>query len=192
MLMDSGHIQESDADYVNKKRKRKGEPLVEPLYTMTDAAQVGDQFDAIPYDQSFEPIPGVSARFVEAGHILGSAAVLLDIDERKGATHKRFRLWFSGDIGRRDLPLLRDPVLPQGADYLLMECTYGDKPHRDPRMAYEELREVVGRTVTARREGDHPGFCCRAHPGTGLRPAPHDGRRRRSRACRSSSTARWP
>jgi metallo-beta-lactamase family protein len=147
MLMDSGHIQESDVEYLNKKRRRDGQPPVEPLYTMADAARVAQQFQAVPYDQVFEPVPGVRARLVEAGHILGSAAVVLDIEERKFATHKNLRLWFSGDIGRLDLPLLRDPVLPQGADYLLMECTYGDKPHRDPQMAYDELREVVGRTL---------------------------------------------
>ncbi len=143
LLMDSGHIHESDAIYVNKKRKRKGEPPIEPLYTQEDAAMVAQCFSAIPYDQDFEPFPGVKARLVEAGHILGSAAVILDIEERG----KKFRLWFSGDIGRRDLPLLRDPVLPYDADYLLMECTYGDKAHRDPQQAFDELQRVVSRTV---------------------------------------------
>ena len=143
LLMDSGHIHESDATYVNKKRKRRGEPLIEPLYTQEDAAMVAQCFSAVPYDQSFKPIPGVTARLVEAGHILGSAAVILDIEERG----RKFRLWFSGDIGRRDLPLLRDPVLPYDADYLLMECTYGDKAHRDPQQAFDELREVVSRTA---------------------------------------------
>jgi metallo-beta-lactamase family protein len=81
---------------------------------------------------------------VDAGHILGSAAVVLDIEEKKG---QRTRLWFSGDIGRFKLPLLRDPVLPEHPDYLLMECTYGDKPHRDPEAAYVEFRDVVKRTV---------------------------------------------
>jgi metallo-beta-lactamase family protein len=143
LLMDSGHIHESDAAYVNKKRLRRGEPLIEPLYTQEDAAMVAQCFEPIPYDQRFEPLPGVTARLVEAGHILGSAAVVLDIEERG----KKFRLWFSGDIGRRDLPLLRDPVLPYDTDYLLMECTYGDKPHLDPQHAFNELREVVSRTV---------------------------------------------
>jgi len=143
LLMDSGHIHEFDAAYVNKKRARKGEPPIEPLYTQEDAAMVAQCFSAVPYEQPFEPIPGVTARLVEAGHILGSAAVVLDIHERG----KQFRLWFSGDIGRRDLPLLRDPVLPYDADYLLMECTYGDKPHLDPQQAFDELREVVSRTV---------------------------------------------
>jgi metallo-beta-lactamase family protein len=143
LLMDSGHIHESDAIYINKKRARRGEPPIEPLYTQEDAALVAQNFSAVPYDQDFEPVPGVTARLVEAGHILGSAAVVLDIEERG----KKFRLWFSGDIGRRELPLLRDPVLPYDADYLLMECTYGDKPHRSPQLAFDELREVVGRTV---------------------------------------------
>jgi metallo-beta-lactamase family protein len=143
MLMDSGHIHESDAEYINKKRARKGEPPIEPLYTQVDAAHVAQYFVDMPYEQAYEPIPGVTARFVEAGHILGSAAVVLDIEE-KG---RKFRLWFSGDIGRRDLPLLRDPVLPTDADYLLMECTYGDKTHRDPQEAFDELRQVVSKTA---------------------------------------------
>jgi len=143
MLMDSGHIQELDADYVNKKRAEDDGPPVEPLYTMEDAAQVAQYFQGVDYDQPFEPAPGVVARLVEAGHILGSAAVRLDIEE-KG--HK-LRLWFSGDIGRRNLPLVRDPALPEAADALIMECTYGDKPHREPEQAYDELREVVAKTV---------------------------------------------
>jgi metallo-beta-lactamase family protein len=143
LLMDSGHIHEMDAKYLNKKNARKGEPLIEPLYTQEDAAMVAQCFSAVPYDQIFEPIPGVTARLVEAGHILGSAAVALDIVEGS----KKFRLWFSGDIGRRDLPLLRDPVLPYDADYLLMECTYGDKPHLDPQQAFDELQQVVSRTI---------------------------------------------
>ncbi|HEY61370.1 MAG TPA: MBL fold metallo-hydrolase [Anaerolineae bacterium] len=143
MLLDSGHIQESDVVYLNKKLSRKGEPLVEPLYTQEDAARVAQHFRCFPYEQVFEPIPGVQVRFVDAGHILGSAAIVLDINENG----RKFRLWFSGDIGRRDLPLLRDPVLPYNADYLLMECTYGDKPHEDPEVAFEELRDVVKRTA---------------------------------------------
>jgi metallo-beta-lactamase family protein len=143
MLLDSGHIQESDAEFLNKKHRRPGEPLVEPLYTQEDASRVNQYFKPINYDQDFEPIPGVRARLVDAGHILGSAAVVLDIEEN---SHKR-RVWFSGDIGRRNLPLLRDPVLPDQPDILLMECTYGDKSHDDPQLALDELREVVGRTL---------------------------------------------
>jgi len=143
MLMDSGHIQEMDAEYVNKKRLKRGEPPVEPIYTMEDAALVGQHFESVDYDQPFEPVPGVTARLVEAGHILGSAAVSLEIEE-KG---RKLRLWFSGDIGRRDMPLLRDPRLPEDVDYMIMECTYGDKPHRDPQMAFDELQQVVSKTI---------------------------------------------
>jgi len=143
MLLDSGHIHEFDAQYVNKKRARQGEPPIEPLYTQEDAAAVAQYFSPKNYEQSFEPAPGVVARFVDAGHILGSAAVILDIEEG----NHRYRLWFSGDIGRRDLPLLRDPVLPSDVDYLLMECTYGDKPHDDPQKAFDELRQVVSETA---------------------------------------------
>jgi len=155
MLLDSGHIQEADAEFLNKKHRRPGEVpnggpdggpgglTVEPLYTEEDARRVNAYFQEVDYDQDFEPIAGVRARLVDAGHILGSAAVVLDIEEN---SHKQ-RVWFSGDIGRRDLPLLRDPVLPDRPDILLMECTYGDKSHDDPQLAFDELREVVGRTL---------------------------------------------
>jgi metallo-beta-lactamase family protein len=95
------------------------------------------------YAESFEPIPGVKARLVDAGHILGSAAVDLEIEE-KG---KKVHLWYSGDIGRLGLPILNDPVLPGEIDYLIMESTYGDKPHRDPEEAYQEMRSVIIRTI---------------------------------------------
>ena len=154
MLMDSGHIHESDAAYLNKKRGRRGEAPIEPLYTMQDAAEVAGYFRPVDYEQSFQAAPGVTARLVDAGHILGSAAVILDIVE-KG---REFRLWFSGDIGRRDLPLLRDPVLPEAVDYLIMECTYGDKTHGDPRLAYEELRQVVSATIERKGKVIVPAF----------------------------------
>ena len=142
MLRDSGHIYEEDAEYINKKKRKHGDPLVEPLYTTADAERVPELFHEIGYNTPFEPIPGVTAHLVDAGHILGSAAVVLDIRE-KG---KKTRLWFSGDIGRYKLPLLADPVLPEDVNILLMECTYGDKPHRDPDEAYVEFRDVVKKT----------------------------------------------
>lgn len=143
MLIDAGHIQEADAAFINKRRLRNHELPVEPLYTQEDGALVAQYFQGVNYDQAFEPIPGVTAKLVDAGHILGSAAVVLDIQENG----RRVRLWFSGDIGRLKLPLLRDPVLPDRADYLVMECTYGDKEHIDPESAYDELRQVVSRTI---------------------------------------------
>lgn len=143
MLADSGHIQESDAQFVNKKRAERGEPPIEPLYTKEDAEAVADMFAGKDYEEAFEPISGVVARFHEAGHILGSASVSLEIEE-KG---RKIRFWFSGDIGRYHLPLLRDPVLPTEADYMIMESTYGDKKHDRPELAFLEFRDVVKRTV---------------------------------------------
>jgi metallo-beta-lactamase family protein len=154
MLMDSGHIQEEDAEFINKRKVKKGEPIIQPIYTREEAALVAQYFDPVQYDQLFEPVPGVSARLLDAGHILGAGAVVLDIVE-KGS--KR-RLWFSGDIGRRKLPLLRDPVLPDWTDILIMECTYGDKPHEDTEQAYEELRQVVGRTLERKGKVIIPAF----------------------------------
>lgn len=143
MLLDSAHIQEDDAEYINKKRRKKGEPPIEPLYTTEDAQLVEDFLEPISYNQEFEPVPGVTARLVDAGHILGSAAVSLELSE----AGRRVRLWFSGDIGRPNLPIIRDPILPSPVDYLIMECTYGDKAHDDPEAAYQELREAVTRTI---------------------------------------------
>ena len=143
MLADSGRIQESDAAWINKKRAKRGGAPVEPLYTEVDARHAVDLFSGVNYDEEFEVLPGVVARFVEAGHILGSASVSLQIEENGKKTH----FWFSGDIGRYKLPLLRDPVMPEKVDYLLMESTYGDKPHHDPSQAFEEFEQIVARTI---------------------------------------------
>lgn len=143
MLLDSAHIQEQDIGFLNKKRYRRDELPAEPLYSAEDAALVAQHFRGLDYGQTIEPLPGVAARLVEAGHILGSAAVVLELEENG----RKKRLWFSGDIGRRNLPLLRDPVLPDHTDLLVMESTYGDKPHREPEAAYDELRQVVTRTI---------------------------------------------
>jgi metallo-beta-lactamase family protein len=143
MLRDSGHIQEQDVEYVNKRRAKKGKPPVKPLYTIADAAQAIEQLRQKEYGEVFEPIPGVQAHLVEAGHILGSAAVVLDIDDHG----KRKRVWFSGDIGRSELPIVRDPVLPSEADYLIMESTYGDSYHEPVGRAYFQLHQIAQKTL---------------------------------------------
>lgn len=143
MLLDSGHVQERQAQSTNIYRARRGEPPVDPLYTQLDAAEVIPFFSPTNLETRFFPGNGVSARFIEAGHILGSAAIELEVQEQ----NRKLRLWFSGDIGRRDLPLLMDPVLPTETDILVMESTYGDKPHRDPEAAYQEMRTVILRTL---------------------------------------------
>ncbi len=144
MLRDSGHIQESDIKYVNKKRRKQGLPERKPIYTQKDAIAAMPQFRSLWYQEKIEVIPGVFAQFVEAGHILGSAAIILDYQDESGRPR---RLWFSGDIGRYDVPILRDPVLPSDAHTLIMECTYGDKPHKDMEDAYDEFVDVINRTV---------------------------------------------
>ena len=145
MLKDSGHIHEYDVKYLNRKRAKKNLPPVEPLYTMQDAVNTMPHFRQINYNTPFLPVKGVTAKFIEAGHILGSAAILLDLEE-KG---KKTRLWFSGDIGRPDMPLLRDPILPggHGVDVLMMECTYGDRPHDNIQKAFAEFESIIIKTI---------------------------------------------
>ena len=143
LCQDAGHIQESDAAYLNKKLARQGRPPVKPLYTIEQAVASSRHLVSQDYDHAFEPVPGVTATLVDAGHILGSAGVVLRLEEKGRVV----RLMFSGDIGRRDLPILRDPVLPSDVDYLMMECTYGDTSHAPPEKAYQDLRAVVQRTV---------------------------------------------
>ena len=154
MLMDSGYIHEKDAEYVNKKLLKQGKKTIEPLYTKEDAARVAPLFNCIDYEEIFEPVPGIRAHLVDAGHILGSAAVVLDID----VNGKSRRLWFSGDIGRTGLLLIKDPVFPKNADYLIMESTYGDTKKRDPDAAFFELKEVVQRTIERKGRVIIPAF----------------------------------
>jgi metallo-beta-lactamase family protein len=154
MLLDSGYIHEKDAEYLNKKLQKQGKPLIEPLYTKEDAARVAPLFQCVNYQEYFEPAPGVKAHLVDAGHILGSAAVVLDLTE-KGETS---RLWFSGDIGRPGLQLIRDPILPDSADILIMESTYGDEKKRDPETAFLEFRDVIQRTIARKGRVIIPSF----------------------------------
>ncbi|MEA4811505.1 MAG: MBL fold metallo-hydrolase [Anaerolineaceae bacterium] len=143
MLRDSGRIQEDDIKYVNKVRARQGLTHMEPLYTEKNAIETAPRFRSVFYEQAFNPIPGVTVTLHDAGHIIGSASVCVDVEEN--GTKKR--LWFSGDIGRKEAPILNDPVLPSNADYLLMECTYGDIVHPPMEEAFAEFKELVLRTI---------------------------------------------
>ena len=143
MLRDSGHIQESDAEFYNRKIRKKGQPAVEPLYTQDDAAGAMEHFVSHNYGKEFEPLPGVACTFRDAGHILGSATVTLTVDE--GGREKR--LGFTGDLGNPDRPILRDPAPMPPVDWLISESTYGGREHEDAALAKERLGRVVRETA---------------------------------------------
>ncbi|HEU4642800.1 MAG TPA: MBL fold metallo-hydrolase [Gemmatimonadaceae bacterium] len=143
MLADSAHIQEQDAEFLERRQRT----AVPPLYTMRDAARVSELMVGVPYRKTFDVVPGVRATFVDAGHILGSASVILDCTDA-GETR---RLVFSGDIGRKGLPIIRDPEPPGGAEILVMESTYGDREHGPIAASRQALARVIGET--ARRGG---------------------------------------
>lgn len=145
MLRDTAHIQEKDAEFVNRRperrRRRNGgidEP-VEPLYTMADAEATIPMFRAVPYHNPTPIGPEITYEAFDAGHMLGSSSVLL----RMGET----RLIFSGDIGRMNLPIIRDPEPMPPADYLIMESTYGNRLHKDVGRAVDKVADVINRTA---------------------------------------------
>ncbi|MDZ7642536.1 MAG: MBL fold metallo-hydrolase [Desulfurivibrio sp.] len=145
MLMDSAHIQEQDVQFVNRIRQRHGQQPFEPLYTKEDVVRAMPQFVGISPGRPREILPGIHLTLTEAGHMLGSANVVLDIDEQ--ASGQRRRLLFSGDIGQPGIPIIRDPVLPTaGADILIMESTYGNRRHPPYQDSEQELRRIVNET----------------------------------------------
>lgn len=156
MLLDSGHIQESDAAYLSKRRAKDGLPPIQPIYTRADAQVSLGQFIGVGLRRPVTVADGVRATFYNAGHILGSAFVALDI--REFATGKEWRLVFSGDVGRPEMAILHDPELPDTADILIMESTYGDRLHQAKDAARKELREVIRETVRRRGKVIIPAF----------------------------------
>ncbi|MBE9519835.1 MAG: MBL fold metallo-hydrolase [Proteobacteria bacterium] len=145
MLMDSAHIQEYDVRYVNKKRKRQGKKLFEPLYTKDDVAIALQNFIGVSYNRKHEIVPGVQLTLVDAGHMLGSAHVILDINDKD--TGRDVRLVFSGDIGREGIPIIRDPSpIIEGTDILLIESTYGDRLHPPYPESEKDLERIINET----------------------------------------------
>ncbi|MCC6904837.1 MAG: MBL fold metallo-hydrolase [Anaerolineae bacterium] len=144
MLRDSGHIQEQDVKYVNKKRSAKGQPPIEPLYTEEDAVKALKYFLSVGYDRPYHVASGVTVTFFDAGHMLGSAIVQLDIEDE--ASGQARRLVFSGDLGRRKTPILRDPTILDSADLLILESTYGGRKHDPLETAEGGLHDVIDRT----------------------------------------------
>ena len=139
MLADAAHIQESDAEFLSRHHKAHADPL----YAARDAVRTIELMKGARYDEPFEPVPGVKVTFVDAGHILGSASVIVDITDG-GNTR---RLVFSGDIGRPGLPIIRDPVPPAGAHTVIMESTYGNRDHASVAGGKDELGRVVRETA---------------------------------------------
>lgn len=141
-LLDSAHLQESDIERVN--RKLPPEQRKRPLYDVQDVERTLQRVRTVPYGRALEPLKGVEARFVDAGHILGSAAIHLTLRSRDGRTTT---LGFTGDLGRVDVPLLRDPEPLGDVDWYLTESTYGDREHEDEAGTEEHLARVVARTA---------------------------------------------
>ncbi len=147
MLLDSAKIQEGDAEYHNRKLRRMGEKEIKPLYTVDDAYAAMNQFVSYSYEQWFPIHPDVRVMFRDAGHILGSASVTLEIKE-EGRT---IRLGFTGDIGRPDRPILQDPKPMPECDYLICESTYGDRLHEAAPGEREHLLKVVHRACVEKK-----------------------------------------
>ena len=145
MLEDSAEIQAQDAAYINRKIERNGADMlpVEPLYTEKDVLGTLELMVSVPYHRPHQIAQGVTLTYYDAGHVLGSAMVALDVD----VVGDRRRLLFSGDLGRRNMPILRDPEVPPGASCLLMESTYGDRLHDPIEQMEDDLLRVVKRTV---------------------------------------------
>ncbi len=144
MLADSAHIQEEDANFLNKKRARTGEPPVAPLYSAKDAAECIQQYHSVPYKRPFRLFPALEGYYTDAGHMLGSTWITLNITE---PGKRPIKLVFSGDLGRFDSTLLRDPTIMADADYLICESTYGGRPSPAKEDLIGGLEKVVNETI---------------------------------------------
>lgn len=142
MLPDSGHLQEMEIERKNRKLKRAGLPLLEPIYTSEEALNCLKNFHGVEYDQKIELFPGIEVRFRDAGHILGSAMIEIWVHEE----NETCKLVFSGDIGNAPEPYLENPTCIQESDYVIMESTYGNRLHEDSRNRLNKFRDVINET----------------------------------------------
>ena len=150
MLADCAHINVADARHLNKRRE-KGERPIEPIYTQVEVDDAMELFDVHRYDERFEVGPGIHATFRDAGHILGSAGVLVEIEDGPS-------IYFTGDLGRRTYPILRDPEPLPDVDVILSECTYGQREHEPVDLAEHKLRDVLEHAVRRRSKVFIPAF----------------------------------
>jgi len=145
VLLDSAHLQEEEAEYKGRKRARHGHKKhIEPLYTVLDALNSTEHFGrSAKYNEPLMLVPGIRATFLDAGHILGSASIYLELEEGS----RRRTVLFSGDLGNASRPLLRDPVTPEHADVVVMETTYGDRLHKTLEPSVDELYTAINDTL---------------------------------------------
>ena len=143
MLPDSGHIQETEIEWKNKKRKRKGEEPIEPIYTAEDAVRCLEIFEPVQYDQIIEITPEIHVRFNDAGHMLGSSIIEVWVKEGEKVT----KTVFTGDIGNNDIPLLSPPTMIEDTDFLVMESTYGSRLHMRNDEKAQIFLDVVSETL---------------------------------------------
>ena len=154
MLADSAHIQEEDARFWNERRAHRPAEQIRPLYTLDDAQAAARLCQPVPYDTWQEFAPSASARWIEAGHILGSACILVAIHQGRP-----LHILFTGDLGRSGMPILRDPGCPlPHVDYLITECTYADRHHATPTDMKARLIQVIRETVHAGGKVIIPAF----------------------------------
>jgi metallo-beta-lactamase family protein len=144
MLPDSGHIQEFENEWVNRKRERAGLPPVEPLYTTQDAKDCIKLFNSVHYYEEVRINDQVRIRFNDAGHILGSSIVEIWVKE---SNNKEIKLVFSGDLGNQNMPILRDPSIIDTADYLFIESTYGNRNHMNVENKIDRFVEIIISTM---------------------------------------------
>lgn len=142
MLRDSAHIQEFEAQWRNRKAERAGMAAYVPVYTLKDAEAAIKQFSPVSYKETVEVCEGVTARFTDAGHLLGSSSINITAEE-KGI---KKTVLFSGDLGNTDRPLIRDPQIPEGAQYVVIESTYGDRLHGDRPDYVTALANILNET----------------------------------------------
>jgi len=142
MLYDSAYVQERDIEYVNKRHQKKHEPLVQPLYDVTDVTAAMAQFVGIKYEQQVQVAEGVTIKFLDAGHILGSAVTVLEAEENG----KRMKIGFTGDLGRKNTPIINDPQPIDSVDVLISESTYGGIVHDPVTGMKDSLCNVIRQT----------------------------------------------
>ncbi len=147
MLIDSAHIQETEAEWKNRKARRSGKKIIEPMYTQNDASESLKYFKPVLYDQIIDVDENLSVKFNDAGHILGSSIIEMWFREE----NETIKLVYSGDLGMGERPILRDPTVIESADYVIMESTYGNRVHDNIEKRSEELIDVI--LKTARRGG---------------------------------------